>query len=436
MQMRKIIFACMVMMQVLLSRAMEKPIADLTMKELNQALSVEHEKANKRFCDGDKRAFINPKIDALKKRMEELDEFYFQAIKEGDTEKVAAFLAMGYSNHSFHKYHGWTPLLLAAVQGHTKIMHLLLEHTINIDVPVLEHCVREVMGDSSRSLAFGSPLTFTAMHNCPMPVQILLDHKADVNWTTLGEGTSLHYAAQGNCTEVIPLLLKYKANINRKDKEGRMPLHYAAIYDCPEAAQILLDHKAQVNCKDQEGNAPLIHAIKNKHISVVKVLLNHKEIDFNCSDKAHNTALSWAVGYDELYEIVQMLLENKALVNCANVIGMTPLHYCAAEKNCSRIIKILLEYGADINKIDNGGNTPLHFAAGYTSLEGCKELIQAGASINRKNNEGKSALEIMESCTNDDGDDSKERTEIVELITAELVKEQDIHGKRLLNYVN
>jgi hypothetical protein len=108
-------------------------------------------------------------------------------------------------------------------------------------------------------------------------VQLLLDHKSEVN---AGDGnglTPLNAAEEGGYDDVVKLLLANGANVDARTTNGMTPLHRMSLGELldrrvelqqpglraihiaayPEVAELLLANKAEVNAKDNNGDTPL-----------------------------------------------------------------------------------------------------------------------------------------------------------------------------------
>ena len=73
-----------------------------------------------------------------------------------------------------------------------------------------------------------SPLHYASRIGLVAVVQLLLEHKADVNAKDEYKWTALHEAAWSGYDAVVRLLLEHRADINAKDDDGQTALHCAA----------------------------------------------------------------------------------------------------------------------------------------------------------------------------------------------------------------
>jgi ankyrin repeat protein len=117
---------------------------------------------------------------------------------------------------------GYTPLLWAAINGHTGAVQLLLENDADIN---------------KANYYDNTPLLFAVTNGHTEVVQLLIDHGADTNKANKRDTTPLHWAAISNRTEAVQLLLNNGANINKANKWGKTPLTVAT----PEAEKIIKD---------------------------------------------------------------------------------------------------------------------------------------------------------------------------------------------------
>ena len=156
---------------------------------------------------------------------------------------------------------------------------------------------------------------------------VTMNNKADVNRSREGGITPLHVAADYGHTEAVELLLNHKANVNSScTDDGYTPLHAAAWNGNTEMVKLLLNHKADVNasCTD-DGFTPLLAVAWNGNAEVANLLLKNGT-DVNASKHDGSTPLYIGAGKGHV-ELVQLLLDNKADVDaCRSTDGSTPLY--------------------------------------------------------------------------------------------------------------
>jgi ankyrin repeat protein len=223
------------------------------------------------------------------------------AIMDGDLKQVEALLKDDPSLISFKNAKGDTPLDWAVMYDKKDIAELLFSKGSG---------VVSLAGAQSKAMA-----------------ELLLAHKAEVNFINKGGWTPLLSAATSGRKEVVELLLANKAEVNVKNADGWTSLHLAAYYNYPDVVKLLLASGAGVNAIGNDGQTPL-HATLN---------------------------------YKGKNEMVELLLANGAEVNVKDKDGKTPLHL-AASKGKMDVVELLLANKADVNARDGRGKTPLQFA--------------------------------------------------------------------------
>mgnify|MGYP003953180329 CR=1 FL=1 len=195
-------------------------------------------------------------------------------------------------------------------------------------------------------------------------VQLLLDRAANVNQANNNGWTPLLIAAEKGHTEVARLLLERGANVNQANNNGWTPLLIAIHHDHAELARLLLDHDADVNQAAYGGTTALILAAYNGHAEFTRLLLAAPGIQVN---QANNN------GYAPLYaasqkghaEIAHLLLECGADVSQVANNGWTPLS-TTARKGHAEVARLLLAApGIQVNQANNNGYTPLGVASRY-----------------------------------------------------------------------
>lgn len=140
-----------------------------------------------------------------------------------------------------------------------------------------------------------TPLHLAAANGHKEIVEFLLTTKADVNSRDNAGSTPLHQvsAAGGQHNDIVELLLKHGAEVDAADRQGLTPLHYATLADNQDAVKSPLDHGANPNAKDNKvGDTPLIMAAGKGYKEVAELLLAHGA-DVNLTDEK-GTPLTWA----------------------------------------------------------------------------------------------------------------------------------------------
>ena len=206
----------------------------------------------------------------------------------------------------------WTPLMVAAHEGHQDIVKILFEYGADLN---------------KSSIHDG----FTALH-CAAK-----NHKFNTVWFLLAQGADpqLTKAYAREKYDLAQVLLIAGANPNVKDENGQFPLHLAfnmgrkLVHD----VKFLLQKGANPNMVDQFGESPL-HVAASEHRCLPGC---------GCAD------------------IVKQLLDSGADPNCKNIWGRTPLHNAVNCQQCKedQVVKILLDRGADKTIADDNGLTPL-----------------------------------------------------------------------------
>ncbi len=275
---------------------------------------------------------------------------------------------------------GWTPLLLAAKNGHWEI------------------------------------------------VKVLVAANADVNVKTVKEGnTPLHYAALAGNAEIIELLLKKGADIAGANSEGKRPLDGLTTLSVGLASALA----------GWNGKALYLNGLTSLHADVARTLAKWKGIMLHLdgltslSVGAAEALAGWTgdnlsiLSFHALKESsIQELQAHPELLrsaaerggigmarfllgtaevdpNASDEGGWTPL-LLASKSGQWIVVKLLIEANADINVgTKKDGNTPLHLAAMAGNAEIIELLLKKGADVAGANSEGKRPLDCMDdTCLN------------------------------------
>ena len=268
--------------------------------------------------------------------------------------------------------HGFAPIHLAAAQGHTPIVRLLLESNANLR-PAKDTAsgVQGLIANPGSGL---TPLHLAATRGHGNVVQFLLvDHKVDPNVTkTTAGATPLHLASKRGHRHVVSLLLANNANPNQEmDLEGgTTPVFSAAEQGHASIVSLLLEAKANPNhARPDDGATPLFIAAQQNHADVVETLVT------NGADP--NQAISDLMGFTErgftplytavvqgLVTVVSVLLHHGANPNIATTGSMPvcALQFVDDEAAALQIAQLLVVFGADLIATDETRRTAVEGA--------------------------------------------------------------------------
>ncbi|KAK1169625.1 ankyrin repeat domain-containing protein 50 [Acipenser oxyrinchus oxyrinchus] len=313
------------------------------------------------------------------------------AAHAGSTDVFALLLSKG-ADPQIQDHQGQTPVMLAARQGHARVLQCLLAwaqweerapHLVN-------HADREGW-TALRSAAWGGHAE---------AVRILLEAGAEVDGSDSEGRTALRAAAWGGHEEILCTLLDYGAQVDQPDREGRTPLIAAAYMGHKEAVELLLDHGAQVDVQDSDGRTALSvaalcvpSAAGLGYCEVVSLLLE-RGADPGHKDRDGMTPLLLAA-YEGHAEVVELLLEAGADVDEAAgpqggsriSTAVTPL-LAAASMGHVFVVNTLLFWGAAVDAIDGEGRTALSLAATRGNVDVVRTLLDRGLDENHRDDLG------------------------------------------------
>nr|XP_018904892.1 PREDICTED: uncharacterized protein LOC109035644 [Bemisia tabaci] len=273
-------------------------------------------------------------------------------------------------------------------------------------------CLAPKINVNSRSSSGGTPLLKAVLQGHRRIVEILLRNGANPNKTDDKNRTPLFVAAVGNQDKIIELLVEHGGHVNTVCGDGKKtPLFYATSTNNMSLALLLLRLGADANVQNSKGLTPLHSAVGRENYEMVKLLLRYNA-DPNIRESEKGNTPFYVAVKSKCLDLVELLLDYGADANAANKNGILPIHV-AAHALDKDLVKILLSHGAYYNAESKGSSTPLKFAMVakdaklITMLELNNKLfsaiarndsyqieccVQAGAILNARNIDGVTAL--------------------------------------------
>jgi ankyrin repeat protein len=361
------------------------------------------------------------------------------AAEVGHTEMLGVLLEAG-ANADSPDADGQTALLAVARTGNVAAAQLLLRHGATVDA-------REKWGGQTA-------LMWASARRHPEMMTLLISKGADVNARSIdrnyqrhvtaegrpknldsGGFTPLLYAARENCLACVEVLLEHRADIDLPDPDGVSPLVVAILNANWDLARQLILAGADVNQWDIFGEAPLFTAIdlrtridggrasidapnKTTGLAIITLLLErgadpNMQLFFkpaNVRGTTNNrgtTPLVRAANNGDL-EVVKILLAHGADATISMADRQTPIHAVIAgrapEPQAIELIRMLQKAGTDVNAIalinhpeEIRGGTALHYAVRKRQKEVIKLLASMGIDMNAADQDGLTALDYTQS---------------------------------------
>ena len=233
-----------------------------------------------------------------------------------------------------------TLLHAASWRGHAKIVELLLEHFVDVDV---------------RNSSNGTPLHLAAARGSLEVTRKLVERNADINSRDDQGMTPLYKVVSGrhgdSGSDVVKFLLAHGADADTRDKDDSTLLHLASYGGCVGIAQLLLENGANIHAQNKNGWTPL-------HQSLL--------------------AVTDDVG-TYYFDVIRFLLVYGADVDAQDIDHSTPLHIAARWKSF-KAARLLLDHGASVHLQNNKGETALQVALANHSEEFAQFLSEYSQS--------------------------------------------------------
>ena len=194
---------------------------------------------------------------------EELNNNLFDVARIGDVKRCQLLIEQGAIVHATDWF-GWTPLHLAASEGHPDVCRLLLERGASVNAATNRYGI--------------TPLHDAAANGHDEVCQLLIQADANVNAADIVIWTPLHSAAWCNHADVCRLLIDRGANINAITRNNETPLdlaisnHAVGVLEC-----FYLDRVVNFHQPDHTGQMPWDRLTAEQRQTLAKAMEDHHE---------------------------------------------------------------------------------------------------------------------------------------------------------------
>ncbi|KAL4811049.1 ankyrin repeat-containing domain protein [Aspergillus unguis] len=196
------------------------------------------------------------------------------------------------------------------------------------------------------SICWYTPLILAAENGHEGVVALLLDHGADINLSDLNNRTALSWAAECGFEECVRVLLERGADVHIPDVQSKNALLRAAENGHVEVVRLLLQHGADLKSTDIRMKRALAWAAEGGHAETVRVLLEHGA-EADAVDWKGKSALSWAA-CSQSVSVIQMLLEAGADADRVDKEGDSVID-TAVMQGTHETVRVLMEHGVKLD---------------------------------------------------------------------------------------
>lgn len=274
-------------------------------------------------------------------------------IESGSREKFQEKVLEIGADSSLQNQDGKTALMGVAEVGDNHLARFLLEQNVDINIKDKDgrNAYRYAKDHNRNTIV--NLLKVAHKKQGDQLIQYSQDGKLDEFEAMLKTGVDPQYAFANskhllevlrkanpeNQKRLLELLVEHKANINRRDRDGMTPLLHTAQDGDLSIAELLLDHHAHLKAKNDDDDSALTLSAKKRHNGLAKLFIS-KGINVNHADKNGITSLMHASEHGNI-ELLDMLISNEANVNLIAKDSETALCKAVGKEQLRAVLKLL-----------------------------------------------------------------------------------------------
>ncbi|KAJ5297125.1 uncharacterized protein N7443_008018 [Penicillium atrosanguineum] len=325
----------------------------------------------------------------------------------GHERQVGVLLSLGGEDINSTDGTGTYPVISASVNGHEKVVQLLLEKGAEVNAQdredrnalqaasfeghdeIVQLLLEKGAEVNAQGRYYGNALKTASFKGHDKIVQLLLEKGAEVNAQGGYYGNALQAASFKGQDKIVRLLLEKGAEVNAQGGHYENALYATSSEGHDKIVQLLLEKGAEVNAQGGHYGNALQAASSEGHDKLVQLLLE-KGAEVNAQGGHYGNALQAASseGHDKL---VQLLLEKGAEVNAQGGYYGNAL-FAASFKGHDEIVQLLLEKGAEVNAEGGRHENALYVASSQGHDKIVQLLLEKVAEVNAEGGRYENAL--------------------------------------------
>lgn len=349
---------------------------------------------------------ILSKGSEIKLQVDKLDSYgqtpLLLAAKNGHTTAVRMLLGTSNKLHTmdvdYQNTEGNTPLMEAAANGYTEVVKMFL-NTGKVDVNSQNYSKESALllaakgghpevvqtlvntGRYFNTYRMKSLILFSIDRLLYWALQFLLNiEKVEISSTDSSGNSAISLAAREGHLEVLRTLLETREiDINSQNDTGMSPILLAAESGHIEVVQALLaTGKVELDSKSHHEESAFLLAAQNGHLKVVQALLNTSKVDINSKNKLEQSPLILAAKKGHL-DVVQALLDTGEVDIDSKSCDEESAFLLAAQNGHLKVVQALLDTSkVNINSENKRKQSPIMLAIRKGHLNIVKALLNTG----------------------------------------------------------